>query len=93
MALNAQNQNIVSEEMQVAEQILALKNTLNSLIMRFNNNGTYDEATDGELSAVPTLAHLTQSKMGNGIAAFVAIVAVLDANTQEHTVALELLKG
>lgn len=93
MALNAQNQNIVAEEMQAAEEILALKSRLTSLVTRFNNNGTYDEATDAELSATPSFAHLTQSKMGNGIAAFNAILATLNANSQEHTVALELLKG
>jgi hypothetical protein len=91
--MNAQNQNIVSEEMQLGEQVLALKNQLNSIVTRFDNNNTYAESTDQDLAAVPAFAHLTQSKMGNGIATFVAILALLNANNQEHTVALELLKG
>ena len=93
MALNDQNHNIVGEEIQLAATILALKNQLRSLITRFNENNVYIEASDAELAVTPSLGHLTQSKMGNGIAAFQAIVDILNANSEAHTIALELMKG
>lgn len=91
--MEAQNQNIVSEIMIKNEQILALQNELKLLILRFNENNVYNEVTDAALSAIPSLAHLTQSKVGNSIAAYIAIDGILDANSQQHRIALALTKG
>lgn len=93
MALSAQNQNLISEIMNKAEEILALQNELDLIVLRFNENNVYNEATDQELAAVTSLNHLTQSNVGNAIAAYIAVVGVLDANSAAHRIALAKMKG
>lgn len=93
MALNAQNQNLISEIMNTDEELLDIQNRLKLIILRFNENNVYNEATDQELAGIPTFAHLTQSKVGNAVAAYIAIDALLEANSAAHRVALALTKG
>lgn len=93
MALSPQNQNIVIEIIQAGEALKNLHNQMASIILRFNENNVYNEASDSELLATPNLAHLTQSNLGNAIAGFIALQNVFEGNNNQHLIAFEKLKG
>lgn len=75
MALAAVHQNIVSEEMQLAEEFIDLLNKATDLRARFDLNDTYNAVglnSGAELAAI--FPHLTQSKVGNGFSLISTIV-------------------
>lgn len=76
MALAAIDQNIISEEMQLGEEFIAILDKARNLRARFDLNGTYDRLDDnGGADVTAVFPHLNQSKIGNGFSLLSTILA------------------
>lgn len=91
MALNAQNQNIVSEIMQLGATTLVTDDAVASMRTRWDEQDVFNELDTQNVE--DEFPHLTQSIVGNAVGALTAIRDLLDANGGQHRIALELLKG
>ncbi len=89
MALNAQNQNIVSQIMQLGEQLLVLDDQITSLRTRWDELDVFNELDTQNIE--DEFPHLTQSLVGNAIGALTATRDLLSTNS--YRTALELLRG
>lgn len=93
MALSAQFSNEISRIMQYAEQLLALRQELQLLRTRWDQNDVYNLLTDQDIATVATFAHLTKSEVSNAVAAFDAVLTALGDNVTGQAVNLIKLKG
>lgn len=82
MALSAQFSNEITRIMQYAEQLLALRQELQLLRTRWDQNDKYNLLLDADIQAVdalgnpkyPSFQHLTKSEISNAVAAFDAVL-------------------
>lgn len=101
MALSNQFSNEISRIMQYAEQLLALRQELQLLRTRWDQNDMYNLLLDADIQAVdalgnpkyPSLQHLTKSEISNAVAAFDAVLTALGDNVTGQAVNLIKLKG
>lgn len=89
MALNSQNQNIVSEVMGLAAQLLVLDDAITSLRTRWDESDVFNELNTQNVE--DEFPHLTQSIVGNAIGALTATRDLLATNN--YRTALELMRG
>lgn len=93
MALSNQFSNEISRIMQYAEQLLALRQELQLLRTRWDQNDMYNLLTDQDIASVSGFAHLTKSEVSNAVAAFDAVLTALGDNVTGQAVNLIKLKG
>lgn len=93
MALSNQFSNEITRIMQYAEQLLALRQELQLLRTRWDQNDMYNLLLDADIQAVSGFAHLTKSEVSNAVAAFDAVLTALGDNVTGQAVNLIKLKG
>lgn len=93
MALTAQFQNEISNMMNLSEQILDLRQELQLLDARWNQNDMFNQINDVDIQAIAAFAHLTKSEIANAITAFNAILTALGDNSTGQAVNLIKMKG
>lgn len=93
MAMTAQEQNIVSDIMDLSQQALNLQDTIQRLRARWDQNDVFNQVTDQELTEIPSFAHLTISEVANAMGALDDINTALGDYTTGEAVNLVKMKG
>ncbi len=91
MALNAQNQNIVTRIMGLGDEYLDLINRTAELIISFDENNVYNELLSEVIE--DEFPHLDQSKVGNAIDTYRDLVTLFAENSNQDRIRLILLRG
>lgn len=85
---------IMQDEMDLAAELLVWRDKAQHLLARWNMNDTYTAAgANGGEDLAAAFPHLTQSKAGNGFAAFNAVLSALGEDESGNAAFLLMLKG
>lgn len=93
MAMTAQEQNIISDVMNLSQEALDLQTAIQRLRARWDQNDVFNQVTDQELGEIATFAHLTISEVANAIGALDDINTVLGDYVTGEAVNLVKMKG
>lgn len=73
MAMTQQEQNHVARAIDLAAQMVHIKQELDVLRAEWDQNDFFNLITDDDLSGIPAYAHLTQSELAAGLGALTGV--------------------
>ena len=86
--MEPQEQNIVSDGITLAQQSLALRDSITEYAGRWNNNSFSTTITDADLAAIPDFQHLDETKLAALVTALNTITTALGDNSSGQAVNL-----
>ena len=93
MALSNQFQNEIVRIITLAEVTLSIRQDMQLLVARWNQNDMFNQLNDPDIQAITGFGHLTTSEIANAIGAFTGILESLGDNTSGQAVNLIKMKG
>lgn len=88
-----QEQNFVTDTMNLSQIILNDRTALENLIARYNNNQFGSSLSDAKLAGLTSTAHLTLAKIQNAVTAFNALLTALGDDVSGEATNLIKMKG